>query len=53
MRKRLVRELNDAEYTELVINVGATVKEAKAYCEKYNIDFDDVRNHDWGYRWQR
>lgn len=49
---RMVEELNNEEYTDLIITLKDDEKEAKKICEKMNVDFEDVKFYDWGFPWQ-
>ena len=49
---RLVAELNDAEYADLIVGLVDDVKEAKEFCERMNVNFEDVKCYDWGFDWQ-
>ena len=49
---RMVEELNDREYIDLIITLNDDEKEAKKICAKMNVDFEDVKFYDWGFDWQ-
>ena len=49
---RLVAELNDEEYVDLIVGLADDVNEAKGFCERMHVNFEDVKCYDWGFDWQ-
>ena len=49
---RTVKMLTDKEYTDLIISLTDDEKRAKKICKKFNVDFEDVKEYDWGFEWQ-
>lgn len=49
---RTVEQLNDQEYIDLIIGLNDDEEKAKQFCKKMNVDFEDVKYYDWGYKWQ-
>lgn len=48
---RKIEELSNEEYMDLVY-ACETEEDAREYCEFYGIDFEEVKESDWGYDWQ-
>ena len=49
---RTVKMLTDKEYTDLIISLTDDEKSAKKICKKFDVDFEDVKDYDWGFEWQ-
>lgn len=49
---RMVEELNDREYTDLIIRLTDDEEQAKKVCAEMNVDFEDVKLYDWYFAWQ-
>lgn len=49
---RQIAELNDSEYIGLVCAMTDDEEESREYCKENNIDFEDVKESDWGFDWQ-
>ena len=46
---RTVEMLTDKEYTDLIISLTDDEKRAKKICKKFDVDFEDVKDYDWGF----
>ena len=49
---RTVEMLTDKEYTDLIVSLTDDEKRAKKICKKFDVDFEDVKDYDWGFEWQ-
>lgn len=49
---RLVEELTNEEFLELMGALVNNEEQARTTCQEYNVDFEDVACYDWGFEWQ-
>ena len=47
-----IEELSLKEYVKLVDSMNEDEAQARRYCKRHGIDFEEVKESDWGLSWQ-
>ena len=47
-----IEQLTMIEYLNLVCAMTESEEQSRRYCKRHNIDFEEVKESDWGLSWQ-